>query len=150
VTDPIDEVRAERKLDNGNLLQLFEPENSGRGPMKEANCPGCQNGLRGYLGRCACVRELVNGDPREPVWGEYSTTYGHYACVEDLWFKILSRLDEPEHNPPVRLWKTGTQRQMVDFVMQAGANGKDAVVSYDELAGRDRRYQFHATDREAE
>jgi hypothetical protein len=146
----VEHIRADYKLDTGNVLQLYEPENSAKGPMKDGNCPGCHNGLVGYVGRCACVRELVNGDLNNPVWGEYSTTYGHYACLEGLWLKIVQRLDEPENNPPVRIWKTGTQRQMVDFVMQAGANGKDAVVSYDELAGRDRRYQFHATDREAE
>lgn len=145
-----EQIAAEYKLDTGNVLQVYEPENSAKGAMKDGTCPGCQNGLRGYVGRCACVRELVDGDEARPIWGEYSTNYGHYPCIETLWFKIVQRLDEPEHNPPVRIWKTGTQRQMVDFVMQAGANGKNAVVSYDELAGRDRRYQFHAIDRETE
>jgi hypothetical protein len=152
VTDEpkVEFIHADYKLDTGNVLQLYEPENSARGPMKDGRCPGCQNGLLGYVGRCACVRELVEGDLLRPVWGEYSTNYGHYACIEDLWLKIVQRLDAPETHPPVRFWKVGTQRQMVDFVMRAGADGKDVVVSYDQLAGRDRRYQFHTNDREPE
>lgn len=146
----IDQIHSEYKLNDGNVLQLFEPDNSGQGPMKAGRCPGCQNGLEGYLGRCACVRELIDGDLTRPTWGPYSTNYGHYDCVQMIWFRIIKRLDEPETNPPVHLWKVGTQRQMILFVQQAGDNGQHVVVSYDGLAGRDQRYKFHIDDRNNE
>jgi hypothetical protein len=144
----LDTVHAEYKLDSGNIIQIFEPDNSGQGPMKSGRCPGCHNGLEGFVGRCACVRELSNGDILQPVWGVYSTNYGHYDCIQALWFKIVKSLDEPETSPTVHVWRFGTQREMILCVQQAGLNNQHVVVSYDELAARDQRYKFRIEAKE--
>jgi hypothetical protein len=136
-------------LKNGNVLHLYQPPNSAQGPMKEGTCPGCANGLSGYVGHCACIRELVDGHDNDVVWGSYSTNYGHYACVEAIYLKVIEQLEFAPNDEAVHVWRTGTQRQLILFIQQAGDNGQHVVCSYDPLAGRDQRYKFHIYDEES-
>lgn len=137
------------KLPSGNVLELYEPPNSARGPMKDGRCVGCHNGLNGFLGHCACIRELVDGDENDVIWGAHSTNYGHYACVEALWLRMIESLDQPDVKP-VHVWRVGTQREMILFIQQAGQNAQHVVVSYDPLAARDQRYKFRIEHEETE
>lgn len=137
------------KLNSGNVLELYEPPNSAQGPMMEGRCAGCHNGLNGYVGHCACIRELVNGDESDVVWGAFSTTYGHFDCVQALWLKIvesLSKVDEPV----VHAWRRGTQRDMVLFIQHAGLQGHNVATTYDPAATRDQRYGWRLLDDQEE
>ena len=135
------------KLPNGNVLQFYEPPASGQGGMQSGKCPGCRNGLHGYRGRCACIRELdmLIG---EPVVGSYTTSYGHLDCVSELFRSVANSIEEPTASPSVVIWKYGTQREAILYVQGRGLEGKPCVVEFLAEAARDQRYRFRTVQEE--
>lgn len=127
-------------LPSGNRIELFEPVNSGEGPMQSGRCPGCQNGLRGYQGRCAAIREVDQAN--QAISGEHTTSYGHYDCVRTLFDALLQRIKEPDTNGVRGFWTHNTQREMVLYVQRRGLEGKAVAVQYMPDAARDHRYVY--------
>lgn len=136
------------KLPSGNELELYEPPASGQGGMQSGSCPGCRNGLAGFRGRCACVREL--DENHQPVVGEYTTSYGHYDCVRELFLVYAHAIEEPAKSPKLLLWRYGTQREMILYVQDRGSEGKAVAVEYDQTAARHVRYRYRTINEEAE
>jgi hypothetical protein len=134
-------------LPSGNRIELYEPPASGTGGMQSGNCPGCRNGLNGYLGRCAAIREL--NELEEPIHGQYTTSYGHFDCMSPLFDRVVAHLDEPVADQVV-IWTYDTQREMILYVQRRGAEGKSCVVQFDPNAGRERRYRFRTNHQETE
>lgn len=137
------------KLSSGNLLQLYEPNASGQGGMQSGKCPRCNNGLRDYVGRCACIREL-DKDSGQPVVGEYTSSFGHYDCVAMLFQVYANSIEEPEKSPKLIIWRYGTQREMILYVQGHGEEGKACVIQFDPLANRDKKYRYRIATEETE
>lgn len=130
-------------LASGETLELYEPEYSGQGAMQDGRCPGCRQQLRGFVGRCAVIRVLdATG---EPVMSSLATTYGHLECVEGLFIQRRAAVatwvvdDVPKESTR---WRTGTQRQLLDYLQ---AHGTVDRVEFDVDAPRWGRYRWRTS-----
>lgn len=144
MTAPSSRTDDERRFGvaSGEVVELYEPPNSGQGPMQSGTCPGCGNQLAGFVGRCAAIRVLdVHG---RPTTSSYATNYGHHECVDGLYTQLYSQLSTWEVEvtaTPVQssVRRSGTQRQFLDFLQ---ARGHVDRVEFDVDAERDRRYRW--------
>ena len=98
--------------------ELFQPESSGRGPMRQGTCPGCKQQTEGYRGACAAIRYRDEfGDVQ--VRSGVTTSYGHFECVRDLFVKLMTDEIATHHIPNTVESLTvhfGRQRDMIDFI----------------------------------
>lgn len=128
-------------LASGETLELYEPEHSGQGAMQDGRCPGCSQQLRGFVGRCAAIR-VLDADG-QPVMSMLTTRYGHLECVEGLFIQrrasvLTTHVDETRSAS----WRSGTQRQLLDYLQ---AHGTVDRVEFDVDAPRWGRYRWRTS-----
>lgn len=126
-------------LSDGTTLELHEPEHSGQGAMQDGRCPGCGQQLRGFVGRCATIRVLNASG--QPIMSTLATNYGHLECVEGLFIQRRASVATWEVDDLVH-WRTGTQRQLLDYLQ---AHGTVDRVEFDVDAPRWGRYRWRTS-----
>lgn len=129
-------------LADGHVLEIYEPESSGRDPMMRGRCPGCGGQLYNFTGRNACVREL--DQQGLVVASEYASSYGHLPCIEIMFADLLVSLRAPDTVPYGLSWTTGTQRQMIEFIQKN--DGSIIEIVFDSSRGRTQRYDFRVQE----
>lgn len=137
------------RIESGRTLELYEPPESGQGPMRAGTCPGCRQQLAGYVGRCAAVR--VIDALGMPVPSTLASNYGHWDCVKPgfdrlrdayVEFRQRERHRWSHVDEPAPRWRTGTQRQLLDHIQEhAGV----LQVYFDADAPRDQRYRWRTS-----
>lgn len=133
-------------LASGETLELYEPAHSGQGAMQDGRCPGCQQQLRGFVGRCAAIR-VLDADG-QPVMSTLTTRYGHLECVEGLFIqrrtsvRIVDNDDDDDEVTGSTSWRSGTQRQLLDYLQ---AHGTVDHVKFDVDGPRWRRYRWRTS-----
>jgi hypothetical protein len=130
------------EIETGRIIELYEPPESGQGPMRAGTCPGCRERLNGYVGRCAAVR-VLNAQGR-PIVSKTATNYGHYECIKEGFDRLRDaysdfRQTAHDQRSPANRWRTGTQRQLLDHIQESGVVGQ---VEFNADAPRDRRYRW--------
>lgn len=129
-------------LADGHVLEIYEPESSGRDPMRRGRCPGCQEQLYGFTGRNASIREL---DAQGlVVTSTYASSFGHLPCIETMFTELLASLQAPDTVPYGLAWTTGTQRQMIEFIQKN--DGSIIEIVFDSNRGRTQRYDFRVQE----
>jgi hypothetical protein len=129
-------------LADGHVLELFEPESSGRDPMMRGRCPGCHEQLYNFTGRNACIRELDHQGL--VVASTYASNFGHLPCVETMFINVVKALQAPDTVPYGLAWTTGTQRQMIEFIQRN--DGSIIEIVFDSSRGRTSRYDFRVQE----
>lgn len=100
------------ELTNGHLVEVYEPTSSGVESMMRGVCPGCGESTASFTGRYGCIREL-DGQRRLVTSGEFTTSYGHLTCVEELYRKIASQVTQLR---PECTWWHGRQRDVLEAI----------------------------------
>ena len=131
------DVLKEYTTKDGTLIRLLHADSSDGSGMRHGTCPGCKNGMEGFVGISAAMCELDSDmSPVYPSKLVSSTNWGHGACVTRMFNKLIENI---ESNVDIVLpWIEGTQREMVLFLHEVGA----IEVTYDRARPSDRRYHY--------
>lgn len=133
------DIKDEYQASDGTQLRLLHADSStpNSSGMRRGTCPGCGNGMEGYVGDSAAMVEL-NADGEHVIPRRYvgSTNWGHEPCVTRTWNALIEQLDS---DVDVELpWTASTQREMILFIQENGA----IEATYDKARPAASRYHF--------
>ena len=128
----------EYKVDDneGTTLRLLGADASDGSGMRRGTCPGCHNGMEGYVGECAAMIELdAAGEHVGQRKFVGSTNWGHEPCVRRFFTETVTNI---EHGVAELPWIAATQREMILFLHENGS----IEATYDRARPASSRYHF--------
>lgn len=121
---------------NGTVIRLLGADADNGSGLRRGTCPGCHNGMEGYLGEAAAMVELDStGEHVGQRKFVGSTNWGHEPCVEQLYRQTVTNI---EHGVAELPWTASTQREMILFLQDNGS----IEATYDSKRPAASRYHY--------
>lgn len=121
---------------DGTVIRLLGADGDTGSGMRRGTCPGCGNGMEGFVGDSAAMVELdAAGEHVGQRRFVGSTNWGHEPCVRKLYDETVTNI---EHGTIELPWTASTQREMVLFLQDNGS----IEATYDQSRPAASRYHF--------